>query len=116
MHRPLMRRLMLLVVAAHPERLPAALIREQFGARRPGFDDALEAMTANPIRDRLGEISCPALIIWGEEDRLVPVRDAAEFAWLIPDARKVLYPDAGHMVMLECPERFNADVRDFIQA
>ena len=112
-----LRRAMLLLVAAHAERLPGPLIAEQaHGAGKPGFDDALEAMTAYPIRDRLGEIRCPALIVWGEEDRLVPVRDAAEFEWLILDARKVLYPDTGHMVMLEQPERFNADVRAFIKA
>jgi len=74
------------------------------------------AQQAGQIRDRLGEIRCPALIVWGEEDRLVPVRDASEFAWLIPDARTVLHPDTGHMVMLERPERFNADVRAFIEA
>ena len=114
---PHLRRGLLLLVAAHPERLPGPLILEQaHGAGKPGFDDALDAMTAYPIRDRLGEIGCPALIVWGEEDRLVPVRDAAEFQWLIPDARKVLYPDTGHMVMLERPERFNADVRAFIEA
>ncbi len=112
-----LRRGLLLLVAAHPERLPGPLILEQaHGAGKPGFDDALDAMTAYPIRDRLGEIRCPALIVWGAEDRLVPVRDAAEFAWLIPDARKVLYPDTGHMVMLERPQRFNADVRAFIEA
>ncbi|MBA3749013.1 MAG: alpha/beta hydrolase, partial [Solirubrobacterales bacterium] len=111
-----LRRGLLLLVAAHPERLPGPLILEQaHGAGKPGFDDALEAMTAYPIRDRLGEIGCPALVVWGEEDRLVPVRDAAEFAWLIPDARKILYPDTGHMVMLERPARFNADVRAFIR-
>ena len=111
-----LRRGLLLLVVAHPERLPGPLILEQaHGAGKPGFGDALDAMTAYPIRDRLGEIACPSLIVWGEEDRLVPVRDAAEFEWLIPDARKVLYADTGHMVMLERPARFNADVRSFIE-
>ena len=112
---PLMRRLMLLLVAAYPARLPTPLIREQLhGAERPGFDDALEAMVRYPIRDRLGEIRCPTLIVWGELDRLVPLRDASEFEWLISDARKVVYEDTGHMVMLERPERFNADLRAFL--
>jgi pimeloyl-ACP methyl ester carboxylesterase len=117
MRRPLMRRLMLLLVAAHPERLPAPLIAEQLhDAQRPGFDDALEAMVRYPIRDRLGEIACPTLIVWGELDRLVPPRDADEFEWLIRDARKVIYEDTGHMVMLERPARFNADLRAFFDA
>jgi len=110
-----LRRGLLLLVVAHPERLSGPLIAEQaHGAGKPGFDDALEAMTAYPIRDRLGEISCPTLIVWGEDDRLVPVRDAAEFEWLIRDARRIVYPDTGHMVMLERPERFNEDLRAFI--
>lgn len=112
-----LRRGLLLLVVAHPERLPGPLILEQaHGAGKPGFDAALDAMTAYPIRDRLGEIGCPTLIVWGGEDRLVPVRDASEFEWLIPDARRLIYADTGHMVMLERPERFNADLRAFIRA
>ena len=80
-----LRRALLMLVAAHPERLPSALIAEQaHGAGKPGFNDALDAMTGYPIRDRLGEIGCPTLIVWGELDRLVPLRDAAEFEWLHP--------------------------------
>jgi pimeloyl-ACP methyl ester carboxylesterase len=111
-----LRRALLMLVVAHPERLPGPLILEQaHGAGRPGFDDALDAMTGYPIRDRLGEVACPTLIVWGEEDRLVPLRDASEFEWLIPDSRKIVYADTGHMVMFERPARFNADVRSFLQ-
>jgi len=112
---PVLRRGLLLLVVAHPERLPGRLVLEQVnGAGKPGFQDALAAMGGYPIRDRLGEIDCPSLIVWGELDRLVPLRDAAEFEWLIPDARKLIYEDTGHMVMLERPERFNADLRAFV--
>ncbi|MDQ3678799.1 MAG: alpha/beta hydrolase, partial [Actinomycetota bacterium] len=113
---PRLRRAMLLLVVAHPERLPGPLVLEQInGAGRPGFHPALDAMVGYPIRDRLGEIDVPTLIVWGELDRLVPLRDAAEFEWLIRDARKVVYEDTGHMVMLERPQRFNVDVRAFIE-
>jgi len=112
---PRLRRGLLLLAVAHPERLSPRLVTEQVnGAGKPGFDDGLAAMTGYPIRDRLGEIDRPTLILWGELDRLVPLRDAGEFAWLIPDARKIVYEDAGHMVMLECPERFNTDLRAFV--
>jgi pimeloyl-ACP methyl ester carboxylesterase len=111
-----LRRALLALIVAHPERLPGPLILEQaHGAGKPGFDAALDAMTGYPIRDRLGEVACPALIVWGEEDRLVPLRDASEFEWLIPDARRITYADTGHMVMFERPARFNADVRAFLQ-
>ncbi len=111
-----LRHALLMLVAAYPERLPSRLIVELArGAGKPGFNDALDAMTGYPIRDRLGEIACPALIVWGELDRLVPLRDAAEFEWLIPQARKIVYEDTGHLVMLERPERFNADLRAFVE-
>jgi len=114
--RARLRRALLLLLAAHPERLPSALIAEQtHGAGKPGFADALEAMVGYPIRDRLGEIACPTLVVWGELDRLVPLRDAAEFEWLIPNARKIVYEDTGHLVMLERPDRFNADLRAFLE-
>ena len=71
-------------------------------------------MTGYPIRDRLGEIACPMLVVWGGLDRLVPVRDAHEFEWLIPQARKIVHADTGHLVMLERPARFNADLRAFL--
>jgi pimeloyl-ACP methyl ester carboxylesterase len=114
--RPRVRRWMLGLVVAHPEELPGPLIAEQVrGIAKPGFDPALEALTRYPIRDRLGEIACPTLIVWGDEDRLVPVSDAAEFEWLIADSRKLTYPDTGHAPMMERPERFNADLRAFLE-
>ncbi|HEV7804190.1 MAG TPA: alpha/beta fold hydrolase [Solirubrobacteraceae bacterium] len=110
-----LRRALLMLVAAYPERLPSRLIAEQArGAGKPGFGDALDAMSSYPIRDRLGEVACPTLVVWGELDRLVPLRDAAEFEWLIPQARKIVYLDTGHLVMLERPARFNADLRAFL--
>jgi pimeloyl-ACP methyl ester carboxylesterase len=114
--RPRVRRWMLGLVVAHPEELPGPLIAEQVrGFAKPGFDAALEALTRYPIRDRLGEIACPTLIVWGDEDALVPPSDAAEFEWLIAGSRKLTYEDTGHAPMLERPERFNRDLQAFLE-
>jgi pimeloyl-ACP methyl ester carboxylesterase len=113
--RPRGRRALLWFVAAHPEQIPAALAREQLrGANKPGFVPALDALTSYPIRDRLGDVRCPTLLVWGPKDVLVPVGDAYEFDRLIPDSRLVVYEDTGHVPMLERPERFNADLRAFL--
>jgi pimeloyl-ACP methyl ester carboxylesterase len=102
-------------VFAHPERIPGALVAENArGSGKPGFLDALDALSAYPIRDRLSEISVPTLIVWGDSDRLVPTRDADVFEELIPNARKVVYEDTGHVPMLERPARFNADLEAFL--
>jgi pimeloyl-ACP methyl ester carboxylesterase len=115
LRRPRGRKLLMLLVAAHPERLHPALVREQInGAGKPGFVPALDALTSYPIRDRLDEIGCPTLVVWGRKDMLVPVKDAHEFDRLIPDSRLIIYEDTGHVAMLERPERFNADLREFL--
>jgi len=113
--RPRSRRAIFNIVAAHPERLPGPLVSEQLrGSGKPGFVDALDALTDYPIRDRLGSIAAPTLVVWGEDDPLVPVRDAWEFGERIPDARVVVYEDTGHVAMLERPDAFNALVREFL--
>ena len=113
--RPRMRELALKGVVAHPGRLSAALAAEQVrGAGTDGFLSALESVVEYDLRGRLPLIACPTLIVWGEKDRLIPVRDAQLFAELIPGSRKVLYPDTGHVSMLERPEEFNALLADFL--
>jgi pimeloyl-ACP methyl ester carboxylesterase len=113
--RARLRELAMNVVVRHPGRLPAALAAEQMrGAGKPGFMQALEAVLEYDVRERLPEIACPTLIVWGDGDRLITVRDADIFAELIPDSRKVIFEDTGHMSMLERPAAFNALLEDFL--
>ncbi len=115
--RATLRRLLLGQTFAHPERLPPALAAEQLrGAGKPGFLAALEAVMSYPIRERLPQIACPVLVVWGDRDRLISVRDADLFEQLIPDVGKVVYPETGHAPMLEQPDRFTADLRAFLYA
>jgi pimeloyl-ACP methyl ester carboxylesterase len=115
MKRPRGRKALLWGVAAHPDDFSPALVSEQLkGTPKKGFLPALDALSSYPIRDRLGDIGCPTLIVWGPKDRLVPVKDAHEFDELIPDSRLLIYDDTGHVPMLERPERFNADLRAFL--
>jgi pimeloyl-ACP methyl ester carboxylesterase len=113
--RPRTRRALFNIVTAHPARLPAPLVAEQLrGSGKPGFIDALDALTDYPIRDRLDDIAVPTLVVWGSKDRLVPVGDAWEFGELIRDSRVVVYEDTGHMAMLERPAAFNGLVEGFL--
>jgi 4,5:9,10-diseco-3-hydroxy-5,9,17-trioxoandrosta-1(10),2-diene-4-oate hydrolase len=113
--RPRLRDATLNVVVRHPSRLPAALAAEQLrGAGKPGFIPALQSILDYDFRDRLGEIACPTLIVWGDRDRLISVRDADVFARLIGNSRKVVFEDTGHMAMLERPAAFNALLKEFL--
>jgi pimeloyl-ACP methyl ester carboxylesterase len=115
MRRRRLREATLYAVVRHPGRLPAALAAEQLrGAGKPGFMTALQAVIDYDVRDRLPEIACPTLIVWGDRDRLITVRDADVFEELIANSRKVVFEDTGHMAMLERPAAFNPLLEDFL--
>ena len=114
--RPKSRHMALALVARHPSLLRADLAYEGFikGAGGPGFESALRACLEYDFRDRLPEIRRPTLIVWGEKDSIIPVRDAQEFERLIPDSRKVVMKDTGHIPMAERPGAFNNVMMEFL--
>lgn len=82
----------------------------------------VEAMLDEPVLERLGEISQPTLVLFGQNDNLIPNRYlhggytadvAAGGTEQIPDARLVLLPDCGHFVQFEKPNETNAEVLKF---
>jgi pimeloyl-ACP methyl ester carboxylesterase len=115
--RPKTRHLALELVARHPSLLRADLAYEGFfkGAGKPGFEAALQACLEYDFRDRLPDIRQPTLIVWGENDSIIPVRDAHEFERLIPDSRKIVMKDTGHIPMAERPGAFNNVMMDFLE-
>ena len=114
--RPIGRHAALALVARHPRLLKPDLAYEGFfkGTGKPGFTDALRASLNYDFRDRLPEIGVPTLIVWGEKDSIIPVNDAQEFERLIPDSRKVVMQDTGHVSMAERPETFNDLMMEFL--
>ena len=114
--RPVTRHLSLALVARYPKLLRADLAYEGFfkGTSKPGFDDGLRANLDYDFTDRLPEVKVPTLIIWGEQDSIIPVRDANEFERLISDSRKVVMQETGHIPMAERPEAFNDLLMEFL--
>jgi pimeloyl-ACP methyl ester carboxylesterase len=59
----------------------------------------------NPkLRHRLHRINVPTLLIWGADDGVVPVAYAEAYRSLIPGARLVIMPNAGHLPQMEQPD------------
>ena len=115
--RPTLRHMALAAVARHPSRLAADVTFEGLvkGSGKPGFDTALRACLEYDFRERLPQIGCPVLVVWGEKDAIIPVRDADTYVELIDGARKVVMEDTGHVPMLERAPTFNNLLEDFLR-
>jgi pimeloyl-ACP methyl ester carboxylesterase len=70
---------------------------------------------ATGLRRRIHRVSAPALLVWGEQDKLIPPVYADEFVGLLRSARKVMIPNAGHLPQLEQPEAVRDAVLSFLR-
>lgn len=56
----------------------------------------------------------PTLIIWGDDDRIIPVEHARTAAAAIPNSRLEIFEGVGHFPQAEAPERFVEVLSDFM--
>ncbi|HEY1750254.1 MAG TPA: alpha/beta hydrolase [Caulobacteraceae bacterium] len=59
-----------------------------------------------PDAAALGRIDKPTLLLWGDDDELVPLRYGEAAAVAIPGSRLVVLPDVGHIPSIEVPREF----------
>jgi pimeloyl-ACP methyl ester carboxylesterase len=85
------------------------------GIESPGLVAALQALAGYDILDRLDDVEIPTLIVWGQDDHVVPANDALEFARLIPHAELQIFNRCGHLPMAERPQRFNRLLDGFFE-
>jgi pimeloyl-ACP methyl ester carboxylesterase len=102
----------------YPNRLREDLLMEQIlgGMQRAdGFEEALRATIRHDIRDRLGDIDVPTLVVGGLSDRVIPVAAAISYHRRIPRSRLEIFERTGHLPQLERPLRFNALLDEFLK-
>jgi len=56
----------------------------------------------------------PSLIVWGDRDRMIPVRHGHDAHEHMPNSRLEIFPGAGHFPFNDDPERFVATLHEFI--
>jgi pimeloyl-ACP methyl ester carboxylesterase len=82
---------------------PAQLAAQTWaGLTRPDFSDLLP------------KISCPTLLIAGDEDRLRPQAVHREMANMIPQSHLVVLEQCGHMITMERPQLTAAAIRSWL--
>ncbi len=65
--------------------------------------------------DDLHLVQCPVLIVWGENDKLIPLEQADQLAATIPNSRKLVIRDAGHAAYMEKAQEFHAALLEFLK-
>ena len=70
---------------------------------------------AEIISEKLVSIKSPTLIIWGENDPIIPIKYAQSFVSEIDDCRFVKMENCGHTPYVEVPDKFYKIVSDFLK-
>jgi len=111
---------------ADPTRLPEAGIQaaaEEFirtyrdPRARLAFVDSLRHILTEqpkPFWARMRRVRVPALVVWGEQDRLVPVRLGHRLASELPHAELLVLPGVGHVPQFEAPEETAGAILRFL--
>jgi poly(3-hydroxyoctanoate) depolymerase len=81
-----------------------------------GYLSQLYAVSGWSSLPWLGRVEHPALVIHGDDDPLVPLLNARTIADLMPNARLLVAPDAGHLLLLDEPESVAGEIEAFLSA
>lgn len=89
-------------------------------AGQPAFYRQIAQMDTrytDEVQDRYDQIRCPVRVLWGTEDRWIPIEKGRELVARIPDCEFVEIPGAGHLMQEDAPEAIvAAALRFFAQA
>ena len=88
-------------------------------ARRDHLENFVKSLQINPKQfsdysSRLSEIKAKTLVIWGRDDRFVPLDIGLRLIWGIPNADLHVFSQCGHWAQWEHAEAFNSMVGDFL--
>ena len=96
-----------------------ALVNRYFDMlRAPGVRGAIlersnQTIYTDPV-PRLKAIKAPTLLIWGEQDQMIPSTNAQSYANVLSNSTTVLVPKLGHLLQEEQPEKGLAAVMQFL--
>ncbi len=105
---------------AEPERLTDELVTRYWELLRfPGNRQATIARGAKPREPEkwgeIGNLKMPVLLLWGEQDKVIPLSHAKAFEAAIAGAKLITYKDAGHLPMEETPDQVARDIGVWIE-
>jgi non-heme chloroperoxidase len=79
--------------------------------------ESIKAFSETDFTDDLKKIDVPTLVIHGEDDQIVPVKNSAiKSARLIRGAKEIYYPGAPHGLTATHNDQVNADLLAFLRS
>jgi non-heme chloroperoxidase len=79
--------------------------------------ESIKAFSATDFTEDLEKIDVPALVLHGEDDQIVPVKDSAKkSAKLIKGAKEIYYPGAPHGITATHQDQVNFDLLEFLRS
>lgn len=97
------------------ERARAHYGSADYNAAPPVLRNTMVSLVNTDLRDDLHNISCPTLLIWGENDTATPLSSAEIIKERIPDAGLCVIKGTGHFSFCEKPYEAIAILRSFIK-
>lgn len=91
------------------------LVHERFELMKLQNPQVIKTMQVPNLAERLGEIGCPTLALWGLDEQMMPESGILRLARGVPDCRTVLLSNCGHWVMIEHRDYFNRACIDFLE-
>ncbi|MGE5595011.1 MAG: alpha/beta fold hydrolase [Hyphomicrobiales bacterium] len=79
--------------------------------------ESIKAVSETDFTEDLNRFDVPCLVLHGEDDQIVPVKDSAhKSAKLIKGAKEAYYPGAPHGLTATHRDQFNADLLAFLRS
>jgi len=98
-----------------PKSITDELLEERLkAASRADVIDIFKRPPLDVWRENLAAINQRTLLIWGRDDRVVPLDSSFTLLKSIPNAQLHVYPNCGHWAQWEKADEFNALVADFL--
>jgi pimeloyl-ACP methyl ester carboxylesterase len=83
---------------------------------RPAIIARMEQLNLLPPEPLLRRIQAPTLLLWGEQDRMIPIANAQDYLKALPNARLVVLPGVGHVPQEEAAAAGLAALQAFFAA
>lgn len=99
-----------------PQAFLETIMRENLKVPARVWKATMEGLLEDDSYEELGKIRAPTLVVWGDQDAILPLGDQETMTSAIAGARLLVYSGAGHAFYWEEPSRLASDLVAFVEA